>query len=122
MLEDYQFGDPKNNGKGHQLIKWKGKLAVKMPGPKVWKVKRRREKAATIKQILNDGTESFVANRIAIEHAELEAQLFGDAAEGEVSSRDQGRSFWHHFDAQFGAEDCVGLLLVLMAKVVDAMK
>ena len=89
MQEDYKFGDPKTNGKGHQLIKWKGGVAVKMPGPKVWKVKRHREKAATVKQILNDGTESFVANQIAQEHAELEAQLFGDSAMGEEVGLDE---------------------------------
>ena len=61
-MDDYLpcHGHPHSNGQGHVLTKIDGKQFVKIPSPRVWKLKKRRRQEVEIKEC------SSVSNRCSL--------------------------------------------------------
>ena len=87
-IADYKHGDPMTNGKGHQVLTWRNEKCVRMPGPRMWRVKREREKVAAHTREIDDGSEMMTADQLESNHEEMELQLFGNSAVGQAVTLD----------------------------------
>ena len=90
LLDDYLpcHGHPHSNGQGHVLTKIDGKQFVKIPSPRVWKLKKRRRQEIEIKECVRDGSEVLTENQQADTFVSMTKELFGQPAAGNAMTLD----------------------------------
>jgi len=85
-IEDYEFGDPDTNGKGHQRCPHPitGRPAVKMPESNIWRVKRKQEIVAQQRVTIVGAGDDVPTERVFEQmFNDLSAQVTGTRSVGQ---------------------------------------